>query len=81
MGLGLVVLTHLGIARMTPIFGLFGTYGNAYLDQYVEDIDPHPPRTPTPLPDSPNPPPIRTLRPNYTHCQCYLLKICRDGGI
>ena len=62
MVLGLVVLTHLGVAGMTPILGLFGTDKNAYLNQYVEDIE-----SPTPPHAKPPPP---TYTPNHTHCQC-----------
>ena len=57
MVLGLAVSTHLGVAGMTPILGLFGMDKNAYLDQYVEDID-----SPTP--------PRPTYTPKHTHCQC-----------
>ena len=62
MVLGLVVLTHLGVAGMTPILGLFGTDKNAYLNQYVEDID------------SPTPPP-RQAPTSHIHTQPHSLSM------
>ena len=79
MVLGLAVLTHLGVARMTPNFGLFGTYGNAYLDQYVEDIDPPPAHLP-PYPIPLTPPPYAPSDPTTLTVNAIFWKYVEMGA-